>query len=91
MVGKKVLFLCTKNIIDLGDMLGGGDQDQVGVDLFAESQQFFLKIGHTVLSTGMNFIFYVILDQEANGKIKVGVDLLLKVFIQRWDLVKVDF
>ena len=33
-VGKKVLFLGAEYIVDLGNILGCCDQDQIGLDLF---------------------------------------------------------
>ena len=35
-VGNKHLFLCPKNVIELGKMFGGSNQNQVGIYLFTE-------------------------------------------------------
>jgi hypothetical protein len=89
-VGQEVLFLGSKNIIGLGNMLGGGNQNKIGIYIFAEGKQFLLKFGRTPFLRRMDFIFNVILDQEAYGKIQVGVDLFLKVLIHHGRLVEMD-
>ena len=43
-VGQEVLFLCSKNIVNLGDVLGGGDQNQIGINFFTECKQLFLPV-----------------------------------------------
>ena len=41
-VGQEQLFLGSKNIVELGDMFGGSDQNQIGIDLFTKGKQILL-------------------------------------------------
>ena len=87
-IGKKVLLLGPEKVIGLGKVFGGGDQDQVSLDLFRECKEFLLKI--TRFLSGVYFVIDVVLDQETDCKIKVYVDFFLKVLIGQRCFIEVD-